>query len=163
MNKLEALQAVAAFALVPHSVNHLLHQLCSLCVVSLRPVIPSSGVPCYSNIQVSRFISIFQQLREQFLSRAQHKAEPICCFLCQKIFKSSFCLTMDKVVWSKKGTNPTSSYAVHSAGLQVNEQSSGNILSTCRTTGLITNTTRNVHPKYPKVIVHKLQSQRLKY
>ena len=42
VNQLEALQAVTALTLAPHPVHHLLHQLRSLCVVTLCPVIPSS-------------------------------------------------------------------------------------------------------------------------
>lgn len=49
VDQLESLQAVAALALIPHPVNHLLHQLCSLSVVTLCPVVPSSGVPCNTN------------------------------------------------------------------------------------------------------------------
>lgn len=49
VNQLESLQAVAAFALIPHPVYHLLHQLCSLSVVTLCPIVSSSRVPCNPN------------------------------------------------------------------------------------------------------------------
>lgn len=49
VNQLEPLQAVAAFALISHPVNHLLHQLRSLSVVTLSPVVSSSRVPCNTN------------------------------------------------------------------------------------------------------------------
>ena len=45
VDELEALQAVAALALVPHLVHHLLHQLRPLRVVALGPVVARSGVP----------------------------------------------------------------------------------------------------------------------
>lgn len=40
------------------------------------------------------------------------------------------CLTVDEVVWSKKGPDTASSNTVHCSGLQVNKQGPGDIFST---------------------------------
>lgn len=42
------------------------------------------------------------------------------------------CLTMDEVVWPKKGPNVASSYTVHCPRLQVNKQGPGDIFTTCK-------------------------------
>ena len=45
------------------------------------------------------------------------------------------CLTMDEVVWPKKGPDAASSYTVHCARLQVNKQGPGDIFTTCKQNG----------------------------
>lgn len=53
VSELEALEAIAALSLFPHYIQNRVHQLCSLSVVALGPVISSSTLACsqkYSNL-----------------------------------------------------------------------------------------------------------------
>merc|ERR1712004_589658 len=45
MGQLEALKAIAALALLPHHIERTVHQLGSLCVVALGPVVASPALP----------------------------------------------------------------------------------------------------------------------
>ena len=44
MSELEALKAVAALGLLPHHVEHAVHQLGALCVVALGPVVAGAAL-----------------------------------------------------------------------------------------------------------------------
>jgi len=48
---------------------------------------------------------------------------------------SNICLTMDEVVWPKKGSDAASSHTVHRTGLQVHQQGPGDIFTTCKQNG----------------------------
>lgn len=60
-------------------------------------------------------------------------------------------LTMDEVVWPKKGPDAASSYTVHCARLQVNKQGPGDIFTTCKQNG------KDLRKQPELVILQKLQ------
>ena len=44
VSELETLKTIATFSLLSHDVKHAVHQLCTFCVVTLGPVVPSTAL-----------------------------------------------------------------------------------------------------------------------